>query len=143
MPGGGWTSRTDRGHLVQDQVRKPPPLTEAYGCQFQGQSQPHFPAAESPSFVGTFLYPPSNNGDHAGYPAHPLSWEDSVCPSCPAVLQRETFLLQMGQLLESLPTVGVMGLLEDIKAFNTLPTSREVCGLVGAQWDQILRCLAP
>lgn len=40
-------------------------------------------------------------------------------------------------------TVGVMGLPEDIKASKTLPTSREVCGLVGAQWDQILRCLVP
>lgn len=42
-----------------------------------------------------------------------------------------------------LPTVGIMGLPEDIKASNTLPTSREVCGLVGAKWDQSLRCLVP
>lgn len=81
--------------------------------------------------------PPSNDRDHAGYPAHPLSWGDSVCPSCPPELQRETFLSQMKG---PLPTGGVMGLPEDVKASNTLPTSREVCGLVGAKWDQILRC---
>lgn len=64
-------------------------------------------------------------------------------PQSALLLQRETFLSQMGQLLGSLSTVGVMGLPEDIKASYTLPTSREVCGLVGAKWDQILRCLAP